>query len=128
VLGLRDDVEQSMTKLDLRHDEGSVALSLCTSAHPIYTRFANIFGASISEPTMRPNPRHEGGGKAAKDPGLLLVRTQQLAIVGSYLQVRPCWAAVRLEVSGPPSRKRLALYFQTHKRIVWVIETGRKTK
>ena len=89
----------------LRRDEGSVALSLCTSAHPLYTRFANIFGASISEPTMRPNPRHEGGGKAAKDPGLLLVRTQQLAIVGTYLQVRRCWAAVRLELSGPPSRQ-----------------------
>ena len=33
----------------------SVALSLCTTAHPLYTRFANIFGASISETTMRPN-------------------------------------------------------------------------
>jgi hypothetical protein len=36
---------------------GSVALSLCTTAYPIHTRFANIFGASISETTMRPSPR-----------------------------------------------------------------------
>jgi hypothetical protein len=26
--------------------EGSVALSLCTTAHPLHTRVANIFGAS----------------------------------------------------------------------------------
>jgi hypothetical protein len=25
--------------------------------HPLYTRFTNIFGASISEATMRPDPR-----------------------------------------------------------------------
>jgi hypothetical protein len=35
----------------------SVALSLCTTAHPFYTRFANIFGTSFSETTMRPNLR-----------------------------------------------------------------------
>jgi hypothetical protein len=35
----------------------SVALSLCTTAHLLPTRFTNIFGASISEATMRPNPR-----------------------------------------------------------------------
>jgi hypothetical protein len=27
---------------------GSVALSLCTTAHPLYTRFIYIFGASIN--------------------------------------------------------------------------------
>jgi hypothetical protein len=32
---------------------GSVALSLCTAAHPLYTRSANIFGASISEVKIR---------------------------------------------------------------------------
>jgi hypothetical protein len=31
-------------------------LSLCTTAHPLYTRFTKIFGASISETTKRPNP------------------------------------------------------------------------
>jgi hypothetical protein len=36
---------------------GLVALSLCrTTAHPLHTRFANIFGTSVSEATMRPNP------------------------------------------------------------------------
>jgi hypothetical protein len=41
----------------LRWSQGAVAFSLCTTAHPLYTRFANIFGASISETTIRPNPR-----------------------------------------------------------------------
>ena len=35
---------------------GSVALSLCTTAHPLYTRFTNTFGASIYEMMMRPSP------------------------------------------------------------------------
>jgi hypothetical protein len=29
----------------------------CTATHPLHTRFANIFDASVSEATMRPNPR-----------------------------------------------------------------------
>jgi hypothetical protein len=37
--------------------QGSVALSLRTTAYPLDTRTANIFGASIPETTMRPNPR-----------------------------------------------------------------------
>jgi hypothetical protein len=32
-------------------------VSLCTAAHPIYTRFTIIVGASISEAAMRPDPR-----------------------------------------------------------------------
>jgi hypothetical protein len=36
--------------------QGSVALSLCTTAHPLHTRFTEVFGASISETTMRANP------------------------------------------------------------------------
>jgi hypothetical protein len=40
------------------HASGSVALSLCTAAHPLRTRIANRFGTAISETTMRPNPRH----------------------------------------------------------------------
>jgi hypothetical protein len=36
---------------------GSVALSLCTTAHPLHTRFANISGTCISEAVMRPNPK-----------------------------------------------------------------------
>ena len=38
-----------------RLPRGSVALSLCTTAHPRDT--TNVFGASISEATMRLNPR-----------------------------------------------------------------------
>jgi hypothetical protein len=37
--------------------EASVALLLCTTAHPLYNIFAKIFGASVSEAAMRPNPR-----------------------------------------------------------------------
>ena len=29
---------------------------LCTTARPLHTRFAKVFGASISEVTLRPNP------------------------------------------------------------------------
>ena len=32
-------------------------MPLCTTARPLYTRSTNIFGASISEETMHPNPR-----------------------------------------------------------------------
>ena len=35
---------------------GAVALSLCTTAHPLHTRFAKRIGTSISEATMRPKP------------------------------------------------------------------------
>ena len=36
---------------------GAVALPLRTTAPPLYTRFANIVGASLSEATVRPNAR-----------------------------------------------------------------------
>jgi hypothetical protein len=44
---------------------GSVALSLCSTADPRYTRLANICGASFCEATTRPNPicRSAQGGK-----------------------------------------------------------------
>jgi hypothetical protein len=37
--------------------QGSATLSLCTAAHPLHTGVANVLGVSISEATMRPNPR-----------------------------------------------------------------------
>jgi hypothetical protein len=40
-----------------RSSWGSVALLLCTTVHLLHTGFANIFGTSVSEATMRPNPR-----------------------------------------------------------------------
>ena len=36
--------------------KGSVALALCTTVHPLRTRFVNILGTSVSETTRRPNP------------------------------------------------------------------------
>ena len=44
-------------ELGARLTQGSVALSLCTTAHPLHPRFTNIFGDAMSEATMRPNPR-----------------------------------------------------------------------
>jgi hypothetical protein len=46
--------------------------------YPLYTRFTNVFGASISEMAMRPNPRRGGAAVAvqrrgAGDAGLLQV-------------------------------------------------------
>jgi hypothetical protein len=41
---------------EVRAHPGPAALSLCATARPLSTRFANIFGASVSEATMRPNP------------------------------------------------------------------------
>ena len=39
----------------------SVAVSFCTTAHSVHARFAKIFGASLSETTMRPIPRWGSG-------------------------------------------------------------------
>jgi hypothetical protein len=47
---------------------GSVALSLCTTAHPLYTRFTNIFGAFISEVTRWPRPRSAGRSRPGWRP------------------------------------------------------------
>jgi hypothetical protein len=43
----------------------SIALPLRTTTHPLYTRCTNIFGASISEATMRPNSRRGAVGRRA---------------------------------------------------------------
>jgi hypothetical protein len=42
-----------------RRDSGSVGLSLCTTSHPMHASSTHMFGASVSEPTMRPNPRKD---------------------------------------------------------------------
>jgi hypothetical protein len=38
--------------VDGGYNLGSVALSLCTTTHPLYTRLVNIIGAYFSETTM----------------------------------------------------------------------------
>ena len=38
----------------------ALALSLCTTAHPLHTIFAKIIGTSLSGMTLRPNPRWTG--------------------------------------------------------------------
>ena len=54
--GAHLDLEPARQKLE-RWTQGWVALSLCTTAHSLYTRFANMFGASISEAPVRPDLR-----------------------------------------------------------------------
>jgi hypothetical protein len=54
------------TPTPARSARGSVALSRCTAARPVHTRFANILGASISEATMRPNPRSRSTRRSAR--------------------------------------------------------------
>ena len=44
-----------------RQGWGSVALFLCTTAHPLLTIFTSTIGASFSETTMRPNPTRRRG-------------------------------------------------------------------
>ena len=50
--------------------KGSVALSLCTTSHPLHTKLTSIFGACVSETTMRLDPRRHrrddprGGARA----------------------------------------------------------------
>ena len=34
-------------------------MSLCAAAHPLYTKFTDIFGTSVSKATTRPNPKVE---------------------------------------------------------------------
>ena len=46
--------------------KGSVALSRCTTTHPLYARFTHILGASVSKTTMRPNPRRVRKDLASK--------------------------------------------------------------
>ena len=68
-LWLTDDLANVITKCDkfgnrlmMICPDGKVrvglgrTLSLCTTAHPLHIIFTNIFGKSISEATMRPNP------------------------------------------------------------------------
>jgi hypothetical protein len=53
---------------------GSRARSHCRfvpPTHPLHTTFTNIFGASISQATMRPNPKQEAEASSAA-PGNLV--------------------------------------------------------
>jgi hypothetical protein len=47
----------ALEPVDRLPEVGSVAFSLCTTVHPLHTRFAKRIGAPVSETTMRPNPR-----------------------------------------------------------------------
>jgi hypothetical protein len=58
--------------------QGSGASSLHTTPHPPYTRFTNIFGASISETAPRPNPRSGKQPQHGKGEGaVFLARPSQ---------------------------------------------------
>jgi hypothetical protein len=57
--------------VERRWSQGSVASSLCTTAHPLHTIFTNIIGTSVSETTKRPNLRwsHAARWKFRDCPG-----------------------------------------------------------
>jgi hypothetical protein len=57
---------------------GSVALTLCATAHPRHTRSTNVFGTSISEATLRPNPRQGSSGISAP------VVFNKVGVMGKY--------------------------------------------
>ena len=46
---------------------GSVALSLCTIVHPLYTRFTKRLSTSISEATMQTDPTDRSAGSRAEE-------------------------------------------------------------
>ena len=70
-------------ELGAGHGEGSVALSLCTTAHPLHTRFAKTIGTAIAKVTMRPNPRHGDQTLAnmVGEAGFSAVRLEQFGAV-----------------------------------------------
>ena len=98
-LGVVDDSVEKPRLLERRHASGLVALSLCTTAHPLYTVIANTFGASISQTTTRPNPRRArlcdelwpleastrrlGGGRGAADSEPAATKHRRLARLSS---------------------------------------------
>jgi hypothetical protein len=47
-----------------------VKRGLVTSSRPLHTRFANIFGASVTEAVMRPDPRRALAAVRPRDRGL----------------------------------------------------------
>jgi hypothetical protein len=53
----------------------ATTFTLCTTAHPLYTEVAKIFGAPLSEATMRPDPRwapRVGGTRRSRSLGRTL--------------------------------------------------------
>jgi hypothetical protein len=72
-----------------RFGQGSVAVSLCTTAYPLYNRFTKRIGASISEAIMRPNPRFG----PLLPLHLALLRAAPAVLVGELLRGCPGAAA-----------------------------------
>ena len=55
---------------------GSLAFSRRTTVHPLHTRFSKRFGTSVSETTMRPNPKvlqHDWCAKRGREAGNALL-------------------------------------------------------
>jgi hypothetical protein len=61
--------------------QDSVALSLCTTAHPLHTRFTKRICTSISEATMRPNPRRGADAKIATAVCQAIARCGHLSVL-----------------------------------------------
>ena len=61
-----DAIEPISSRLPYMVGLGLGRISLCATSHPIFTILTNIFGASVSERAMRPNP---GRARQPRDPG-----------------------------------------------------------
>jgi hypothetical protein len=83
-LGLRGVLDLWDHDANLR--KGSVALSLCTTAHPLQTIFTKIIGTSISEMAMQPNPTPT----APMSRAFLISAGSFLAPGGVVIFMRPC--------------------------------------
>ena len=101
--------------------EASVALSLCTTAHLLHTGVANIFGASLSEAAMRPDPRRARRAGVLGDGNRLPARSGPLLSEGSTLIYGLSYNAPH----NPPLNKRSLDYRRGRILLVTVGHHGR---
>jgi hypothetical protein len=95
-LSVTDDVAEGAAFIREHQSGHPRARSHCRLApptHPLHTIFTNIFGASVSETTMRPNPRSPGPGRpllARGDAPPDGRRRRGLADVGGEFRAAQC--------------------------------------
>jgi hypothetical protein len=78
-----------------------------TAVHPLCTRFAERFGASISEATMRPGPRRTAAGCAASPPACRGSRADRQSCASGPPRGRPS-AGPCPAPRGPPRARTWA--------------------
>jgi hypothetical protein len=82
------------------------ALSLCAVAHPLYTRFSNILGASAAGPNHAAGPDLAAGGRRQLEQDLLDRRAeahiQHLVGLVEHQRAQVCAGALSLSRGSPP--------------------------